>query len=65
MRLRLLIAWIAFAVLAFLCIHAPEKQNAGLPIVDVHKAAMPARGFVCVPAITPRIGPVRSREIVT
>jgi hypothetical protein len=38
-----------------------KATNGGLPLVH---AAMPRQGFVCTPGITPRIGPVRSREIV-
>lgn len=54
----LIIIMLAVAVVAEL--HA-RPQNAGLPLV---RAAAPTHGFVCVPSITPRIGPVRKQEII-
>ena len=38
-----------------------DATNGNLPLVQ---AAAPKHGFVCVPAITPRLGPVRSKELV-
>lgn len=56
---------LAFAILAlFLVIIAvivsKEHQAIRLPLVQV---AAPPHGFVCTPAITPRIRIVRAKEI--
>jgi hypothetical protein len=62
MKLCIVALILAMCLVASVLTYLNDKAtNSGLPLVH---AAMPKHGFVCVPAITPHTGPVRSREIV-
>jgi hypothetical protein len=57
--MRTVIAILILILIGSMIVINDKETNAGLPLVH----ASYRHGFVCVPAITPHTGPVRSREL--